>query len=126
MPAAASTNAPEHSETIRAPLSYAARTASTRSGGWSSSTLAQAGTTTVSAATSASSPWRPLGAKPAWVRTPLGAHTRRSYQGLARSWRVSLNTSHGMASSKIGTPLVAATATRWARAGDSGAVMSLI
>lgn len=83
-PAAASTNAPVQIDMIRAPRSYAARSASITSG----STVPEAnvelswmpGTITVSAVSSSSRPWSGSTWKPPVLRTgcPPGVHTRTS------------------------------------------------
>ncbi|MCP2166281.1 hypothetical protein LX83_003140 [Goodfellowiella coeruleoviolacea] len=107
MPAAARANAPLHSDTMRAPAALAARSAAISSGGSSRSPSTQAfgtdGTITVSAVDSSARLWvvrRPK-PKPTWVGAPSGSatHSRRSYQGSARSgWGVP-NTAQTMLSS---------------------------
>ena len=72
-----------------------------------------AGTITVSAVTSSSSPASPPTTKPGPTAAPGSvAQTCSRYQGSTRSGRGMPNTSHGTATSKIGAPGITASATR--------------
>src|SRR5690606_26079778 len=110
-PAAARTNAPVQSDTTRAPRSCAARTASTTSPGGGPSSTSQEDTTTVSAPTSVSSPCGVSTRSQSPTRPRSGPHTRKSYQGSARSDRSTPNTSTAAAASNSMAPSYRASAT---------------
>ncbi len=116
-PAAASTNAPVHRDTRRAPASWEARTAVSSSGGGGWSMSAQPGTITVSASGSLSRPWSGS-RRNLPLPTGRGAQTTSSYQGPFTASGGLPNTSRARASSKFSMPSVTATATVWSMSGS--------
>lgn len=97
-PAWARANAPERIAAIRAPCSCASATAVRTSVGCWAWTSAQAGTTTVSAATRLPSLNAVVAVKPPVIVAPGSvAHSRNLYHGSASAVRGMPNTSHAMA-----------------------------